>query len=162
MTDKQLVKVLQRQVALYKYDELTGLKMRHDFNREYEAMFKRGQPFYLILADVNKLKKANTEGGYEAGDRLILACVKQLIDCNPTGDREYIYRYSGDEFCILFPFNKGYHSVDLNCPSDICSLATKFSGDYETHESLFKATNKLLIERKAEFYRLHPNDRRDI
>ena len=160
MTDKQLIAKLTKERDLYKYDELTGLKMRHDFNREFKAMFDSGKPFYFIFADVNGLKKANTAGGHEAGDNLIKECVKQLIACNPTGDSELIYRYSGDEFCILFPFAKGYHSEDLECPSEICTLATKFSGDYETVDDLFVATNNLLLARKEEHYKLHPNDRR--
>ncbi len=162
MTHQQQINELKRQVALYKYDELTGLKMRHDFNREFRAMFNSGRPFYFIFADVNGLKRVNTEGGHEAGDNLIKECVRHLVECNPTGNTELIYRYSGDEFCILFPYAKGYHSEDLHCPSDICTLATKFSADYETHHDLFVATNKLLLERKEIHYRKVPNDRRVV
>ena len=151
----------QESMRHYKYDELTGLKMRHDFNREFKDMFDSGKPFHFIFADVNGLKRVNTDGGHEAGDNLIKECVAQLIECNPTGNSDLIYRYSGDEFCIIFPFNRGYHSNDLNCPSDICTLATKFSGDFETYDALFKSANKLLLERKQEHYKLFPNDRRN-
>jgi len=151
---------LRKQLYKYKYDELTGLRGRHDFNNDFRLRFVVGDPFYLVLADVNGLKKANTEGGYEAGDNLILKCVNKLKQCNPTGDDSLIYRYSGDEFCILIPFNRKFHSEDLHCPSDICTLATKFSENYNSPEDMFKGANILLLDRKEEFYKLHPNDRR--
>ena len=150
---------LKAEIALYKLDKLTQLPMRRDFEEKYKKMFESGTPFYLILADVNGLHAKNEESGYLAGDDLILQAVNELIQCNPMG-RNNLYRFGGDEFIILFEFNRNYHSRDLHCPSEIFSIASKYSADFETKEDLFKATNNLLKERKAKHYKDSGKDRR--
>ncbi len=156
---KQQIQDLKDEVVKYKYDNLTGLPMRTDFKEDLKRMFDGNEAFYLIIADVNGLKNANTKNGYNEGDELIKKCVKDLINCNPCGTKN-IYRYSGDEFVILFPFNRGFHSEDFHCPSDEFTVATKCSSDYKTSDNLFNACNKLLLERKEEFYNKNPNNRR--
>jgi len=141
----------------YRYDELTGLEGRHDFKARINELYKKKIMFHLVLADVNGLKRTNDTYGYVAGDALIVACVDHLKECVPDAD---VYRYSGDEFCILVTGKDDFHSDDLHCPTDICSLATKFSNDYSSYAELFEATNKLLKQRKAEHYIKFPNDRR--
>ncbi len=155
---------LSKQVKQYRFDSLTGLKMRADFEEDSKTMFNRGEKFYLVIADVNGLKNANTLGGYEQGDNLIIKCVADLARCNPMGI-ENIYRGSGsggDEFFILVPFSRELHSEDFHCPSDEFTMATKFSSDFESFDSMFKSCNSLLLERKTEFYRNNPNDRREV
>ena len=166
MTKEQIlinrVAALEAEVLKYRYDKLTGLKGRADFSADFNLMFDSGQPFYLILADVNGLKKANTDGGYAAGDALLMRAVKKLKECNPTGYHSDLYRYAGDEFVLLFPFSREYHSEDLHCPSDMYCIATKSSEYFKTADDLFKATNDLLLERKEAYYKKHPNDRRIV
>ena len=150
---------LKKELQLYKLDKLTQLPIRRDFEDTYEKMFESGKPFYLILADVNGLHVTNENGGYEAGDDLILKAVNELMKCNPMGAKN-IYRYGGDEFVILFEFSRNYHSKDLHCPSEIFSIASKYSTDFENKEDLFRATNMLLKTRKAEHYKKTGADRR--
>ena len=52
---------LSKQVKQYRFDSLTGLKMRADFEEDSKTMFNRGEKFYLVIADVNGLKKAKIE-----------------------------------------------------------------------------------------------------
>jgi len=155
------IEALEDEVRMYKYDELTGLRGRHDFNREFKALFESNNNFYLILADVNGLKKANTEGGYKAGDELLLHAVSQLKQCNPSGIANMLFRYSGDEFVILFPFDREYHSIDMNCPSDTYVIATKFSKYFKTASDMFESANALLLARKELYYKQDPNNRRE-
>jgi len=147
-------------VKEYRLDELTGLPMRKDFEKKFTKLWDKEEEFHLILADVNGLHQRNEDGGYEAGDALILSALNTLKECNPMGELENIFRYGGDEFIILLELKRGYHSEDLHCPSDEFSIATKFSGDFETKRDFFNAANCLLKQRKAEYYRKTGNTRR--
>jgi len=151
---------LQKLVNEYRIDELTGLPMRKDFEKKFIELWDKADGFHLILADVNGLHQRNEEGGYEAGDALILSALNTLKECNPMGGLENIFRYGGDEFIILLKLNRGYRSEDLHCPSDEFSIATKFSGDFETKRDFFNAANCLLKKRKAEHYKKTGNTRR--
>jgi len=156
---KQEIIRLRNLVEYYRLDELTGLKMRKDFENDINILYMNKASFYLIIIDINQLHNVNFEDGYIAGDKLIVESVKEIIDCNPTGDNDMLYRIGGDEFAILFEFSKGYHSGDLHCDSDRFTVATKCSADYDTKDKLFSATDTLLRERKALYY-LDKQDRR--
>jgi len=153
------IQELKKQTVKYRFDSLTMLKGRIDFEDDFTSMFNKGEQFYLIIADINGLKNANIKG-YENGDFLILKCVKDLIGCNPCGDK-HLYRYGGDEFVILFPFNRGFNSRNFNCPSDEFTIASKASDDFNSSVEMFKSCNELLLKRKAEFYKKNPNNRRE-
>jgi diguanylate cyclase (GGDEF)-like protein len=84
-------------------DPLTGL-----FNRGYleQALSEEKQkleqfniPFAVVVADVNRLKKANDVYGHEAGDRLILK-VSELLK-RAVRNTDILARTGGDEFVIL-------------------------------------------------------------
>ncbi len=98
----------QRLQFLATYDELTGLWNRRFFleNAEKElARAKRyGQPFTLLLLDIDHFKKINDSLGHEAGDLALnhfaLTMKKSLREVDMTG------RLGGEEFCVLLPFTE--------------------------------------------------------
>ena len=152
------IAALEAEVKFYKFDKLTGLKRRNDFEKDFNILFDAGQPFCLVLVDVNNLKEANNES-YEVGDNLIKKCVQQLAECSPLGSRN-MYRYGGDEFILLLTFTREFHTEDLNCPSDMYSIATKCSTYFKTASDLFHSVNELLLARKKVYYNSHTNNRR--
>ncbi|MBI5558864.1 MAG: sensor domain-containing diguanylate cyclase [Deltaproteobacteria bacterium] len=84
-------------------DPLTGLYNRGYLEQalleEKEKLEKFHMDFALIVADVNRLKKANDEYGHEAGDRLIMTVSELLHKTVRTTD--ILARTGGDEFVIL-------------------------------------------------------------
>lgn len=86
-------------------DGLTGMyNFRYLIKRLSEELprAKRYQRnLALLLFDVDDLKMVNDRHGHLAGDALIKACGRSLIDSVRSND--VVSRYGGDEFCVIMP-----------------------------------------------------------
>ena len=86
-------------------DPLTGLYNRRHMverlNEEYELFKRTGQPFSLMIADIDGFKNTNDQYGHEAGD----AVLKSLSSSMHNQIRAYdvLARWGGEEFMFLFP-----------------------------------------------------------
>lgn len=82
-------------------DPLTGLGNRRAFDTRLADLVGQGQPFSLVLLDLNDFKQVNDVYGHPAGDALLTAVGRCLADVTPeTGGA---YRLGGDEFAVLLP-----------------------------------------------------------
>ncbi len=89
-------------IAIYKYDKLTELKGRFDFDYEFQLLFdswkKNNTNFTLSIIDLNGLKIVNDLYGHLKGDELIIKISKLLKE---VFDENNLYRIGGDEFALL-------------------------------------------------------------
>jgi diguanylate cyclase (GGDEF)-like protein len=89
-------------------DPLTELLNRRGFlkrvNEEIEKFNRHGETFSLILIDLDDLKKANDNIGYEFGDELIKGLSNEIIKNLRRYD--FAARIGGDEFVIILPLTK--------------------------------------------------------
>lgn len=87
-------------------DNLTGLSNRESGTCFLHNVVKNNISYYLIMFDLNDLKKANDVYGHIRGDKLI----KDFADCIdkafPNKKCEKI-RYGGDEFLVILREYKG-------------------------------------------------------
>jgi len=84
-------------------DSLTGVSnRRHFFNqlpRELERTKRYGNPFSIVLFDLDNLKEINDKYGHDAGDKLIRSFAKH---CSSQLRRiDQFARFGGDEFIAL-------------------------------------------------------------
>lgn len=94
----------EKEIAILKKyafkDSLTNLDNRESGTRVLKNLVEYKIPYYLIIFDLNNLKKANDEYGHKRGDKLI----KDFADCLnlafPDNKCENI-RYGGDEFLVI-------------------------------------------------------------
>ncbi len=86
------------------YDKLTKLKNRNYFEKDISFLISYKIPFALFLMDLNSFKIINDKFGHLFGDYVlkqfstrIEGKLKDIYDFD-------IYRLSGDEFSIIFPY----------------------------------------------------------
>lgn len=86
-------------------DYLTGLSNRRDMieklDAEISTTHRYGDPFSLIIADIDLFKRINDEHGHEAGDRVLTAvssCLRSILRLE-----DHCARWGGEEFLICLP-----------------------------------------------------------
>jgi diguanylate cyclase (GGDEF)-like protein/putative nucleotidyltransferase with HDIG domain len=104
-------------------DSLTGLSNRRKLKADLALALQSGEPYTLVLLDLNGFKSYNDSYGHGAGDALLA----QLGDTLAEGVRGVgeAYRMGGDEFCVL-----ARHPRDVAAFGALCAhaLATRGNG----------------------------------
>ena len=84
-------------------DPLTGALNRRSFNRRLDNMLVRGEPFGLIMFDIDHFKAINDGFGHDAGDAVLVELTR-LVRENIRG-KDTLARWGGEEFMVLVPGN---------------------------------------------------------
>lgn len=84
-------------------DVLTGLSNRLAWEESLANHSDKVAPVGVILADVDGLKATNDAFGHDAGDRLLVAIAKKILEATPADGGAIAARLGGDEFGILLP-----------------------------------------------------------
>lgn len=97
---KQLQDELERMAF---YDGLTSLFNRTQFIKHSRAMLeqaeKAGQPFSIILFDIDRFKQVNDTHGHEAGDAVLVHVARTCAAiAKQSGAEALLARYGGEEF----------------------------------------------------------------
>ena len=95
-------------------DPLTGANNRRRFDRDLDATLGRaaiGAPVSLAIVDLDHFKRVNDTHGHPAGDALLKAVVATVQQAVRPGDG--VYRFGGEEFCVLFPDTTGDEARDV-------------------------------------------------
>jgi len=137
------IQYLKDSVVKYKFDNLTELPMRGDFNDTLDTYSLSGYPFILYLIDLNGLKYINDNKSYEHGDIYILDAVKELKKFNGR-----LYRIGGDEFAII-TYKDSRNSVIST--EEYCVGRSEFE-DSKSAKEYFKSAEAMLKKEKLKFY----------
>ncbi|HJV49163.1 MAG TPA: GGDEF domain-containing protein [Geothrix sp.] len=96
---------LEESRALSFKDDLTVAQNRRCLEAELPQAVRsaaaKSEPLALLFLDVDDLKRVNTRHGHPAGSLLLEAVARTAQRLCRAHDR--LYRYGGDEFCILMP-----------------------------------------------------------
>ena len=86
-------------------DSLTGLwnhrKLVQDFERELQSARRNRRDVSCLMIDIDHFKAYNDNNGHQAGDEALRAVADIL--CSAVRETDFVYRYGGEEFCILLP-----------------------------------------------------------
>lgn len=84
---------------LAKYDTLTGLLNRAEFNRQAQALVKENTISALLFLDADKFKVINDTHGHGVGDKF-LEQIGRVLTAN-VDSRDLVARFGGDEFVVV-------------------------------------------------------------
>lgn len=100
-----LLRLLRKLRHLSQRDALTGLYNRAEWTRQLEAQHRWlgrfGDPFGVLMIDIDHFKKINDTLGHAAGDAVLLS-VAQVLTASAR-DVDVIGRLGGEEFGVLLP-----------------------------------------------------------
>ncbi|WP_052162802.1 diguanylate cyclase [Aquabacterium sp. NJ1] len=100
-----VMRLVRRLEHLSHHDALTGLLNRRAIeyllDREDQRLQRFGDPYTVLLVDIDHFKRINDRLGHAAGDAVLCAVSRTLQAQAREVDR--VARYGGEEFCILLP-----------------------------------------------------------
>jgi len=156
-------------------DDLTGLLNRRAFE-EYISKIDEKQlagNLALMMLDVNGLKMVNDELGHEAGDEMLRASAKCLLQA--LGKYGRVFRMGGDEFTAILEGDKddiAYSLYELDkavtkhkgkrINGFSISKGVVYTAEYpgKSVEEILEIADKLMYKDKSEFYERSGRDRR--
>jgi len=101
MTDRVKVERALRDQALR--DPLTGVHNRRAgesvLARAWSEAMTAGEPFSVIVADVDRFKPVNDTHGHAVGDRVLISVAEALRSCVRASD--VLLRWGGEEFLVV-------------------------------------------------------------
>lgn len=83
-------------------DALTGLPNRRALMERlllHAAEARRGRPYAIVMADLDKFKSINDTFGHAEGDKVLAGTAKALRDT--LRETDLVARYGGEEFCVV-------------------------------------------------------------
>lgn len=101
--------VIQRYEEMALKDSMTDVFNRNGMEKVYKSVLQTNDKFFIIVGDLDRLKKINDEYGHLEGDRYI-ANASKIISKTLNG-QGYVGRIGGDEFVILLN-NKDLNEVE--------------------------------------------------
>ncbi len=82
-------------------DSLTGINNRKSLQKNYDELILSKGNMTLFLLDIDFFKQVNDTYGHQAGDITLQILVKTIQDTFKDKDDVRIFRFGGEEFCIL-------------------------------------------------------------
>ena len=96
-------------------DGLTRLYSRNHFNTQVPAAVeyaeRTGEPFSLVVADIDHFKHVNDRYGHDTGDVVLRKVAKRIRDALRKYDTAY--RYGGEEIAILLPRTNMAQAINI-------------------------------------------------
>lgn len=103
-------------------DPLTGLFNRRKLDALLEECVAQGEPFSVIMLDVDHFKWLNDTHGHQTGDRVLIKLANLMAE--HEGSNRSVARYGGEEFCVVL------QGTDLEAAS---ALAEEIRASIEAH-----------------------------
>jgi diguanylate cyclase (GGDEF)-like protein/putative nucleotidyltransferase with HDIG domain len=94
-------------------DSLTGLLGHRSFHETVETLITAGDPFSVLLVDIDDFKQINDLHGHQTGD-LELRCVAETLR-RGIRSSDTLFRVGGEEFCAVVT---GLEAADSFCVAE--------------------------------------------
>jgi diguanylate cyclase (GGDEF)-like protein len=97
-------------------DSLTNLDSRRLFDERVKQLTEKGEPFGILMLDLDKFKKVNDDHGHHAGDVVLVKAANDVVlsivgadilewtrHDQPDRETDTIARWGGEEIAALLP-----------------------------------------------------------
>lgn len=144
-------------------DALTGCYNRHLAEQIMERYFEQHEESCLCFVDLDQLKLVNDKFGHPEGDQYLKTAASYLKTAAEDAN-DYVFRYGGDEFLLLFSKKTRVqvtalmheiqeklkqHSVSCGLPfSMFISFGMAQIGEAETTEKLLELADRRMYDQK--------------
>ena len=99
---RKLEEVAVHWQVLSERDPLTGIENRRSLDRKLEALHDRGEPFSVIMIDVDEFKSFNDQYGHQQGDDC-LRRIAAILRASLRRTTDSAARIGGEEFAVILP-----------------------------------------------------------
>lgn len=164
-------KIAELQTKYAYYDQMTGLKNRRAYSEHVDKL-KNDLPgdCFVIIVDINGLKRMNDALGHAAGDELIVGTADCLV--RSFKETDSVYRLGGDEFCIISNGTEeeignslsklkangaAWKGQYVNGISVSCGSAS--SNEFSDVDSMIKAADRRMYDFKKAYYEAAEQER---
>jgi len=144
-------------------DPLTGLPNRRAMNEAVERRIAAGEPFALLVMDIDRFKAINDTYGHAVGDEVLRFLAETAKAALRPSDR--CYRFGGEEFVVLLPeldAATAYPAAErlrgalertpspAGRPVTVSIGLAEFPADGVTPEQVFEAADEAMYRAKQE------------
>ena len=132
------------------HDSLTGLYNRHSLdhsiNEHINRYRKNGEPFYILMADLDHFKSINDTYGHMEGDRM-LQVVADILDSIAKDYDSRAARMGGDEFAIVVACRsfRAAHSIKEKIRRDLEEAGRREDRDLAVSIGIAEYSNHMTI-----------------
>lgn len=148
--------LFQHNAALEKLatqDELTAVYCRRHIcelgRKEFNRSRRSGEPFGVMLIDVDHLKVINDRYGHAAGDKALVDLATAMHDSLRSED--HLGRYGGDEFLVVLP-NTGPSGAEQTAGRLRCAIHSRPLIHRNVHVSLSVSIGLAILDRETESF----------
>lgn len=154
-------KVIEQLKEMALKDPMTGAYNRNGIEKIYKSISESNNIFFLVVGDLDRLKKINDEYGHLAGDKYIADASEIILD--EINSKGFVGRIGGDEFVMLLESKDIYETeqiisaiknrvfkISLKKSTSISLGYSIFPEEGRTLEDLVKVADKrMYIDKKS-------------